>query len=406
MVSCGSGNSKGKQHQKISGDVGEQRDEKREKRIENKENSDVIVGANRFDAYFKLLKDKKIGIVANQTSVVTINNDTIHLVDYLNQQFPHQILRVFAPEHGFRGQADAGELLKNGVDKKTKLPIISLYGKNKKLPLAQLKGIDIMLFDIQDVGVRCYTYISTLHYVMEACATANIKLIVLDRPNPNAHYVDGPMLEKEHKSFVGMHPVPLVYGMTIGEYAQMINGEKWLKNGLKCDLKVVSLDNYTHQTVYNLPIKPSPNLPNAKAVNLYPSLAFFEGTNVSCGRGTEMQFQLFGSPYLPKQYYPFQFTPKPNIGAKNPKYKGKVCNGIDLRTHKNLTMLNLEWLIDAYTLTKDKSKFFNPYFTTLAGTKKLQKQIENHYTYREIRKTWFRDIDKFKRMRSKYLIYE
>lgn len=363
---------------------------------------DIVVGANQYEKYIPLLKDKQIAVVANQTSVI---NETVHLVDYLNTKFPNQLNKVFAPEHGFRGKADAGEHIKNGIDKKTNLPIISLYGKNKKPTKEQLKGIDIVVFDIQDVGVRFYTYISTLHYIMEACAENNIKLIVLDRPNPNAHYIDGPLLEIEHKSFVGMHPVPLVYGMTIGEYAQMINGEKWLKNSIQCDLLVVSLKNYTHQTPYHLSIKPSPNLPNDKSINLYPSLAFFEGTNVSCGRGTEMQFQVFGSPFLPKKYFPFEFTPQPNFGAKYPKHKDKVCNGMDLRNTKQLSRLNLEWLIESFISTTDKKTFFNPFFTKLAGTKKLQQQIESRYTYREIRKDWLRDLASFKKIRSRYLIY-
>ena len=410
LVSCGSRNNTKKKHAILN----------KKSQVNNlSKKKPIVVGANQFSKYFPLLKGKNFAVVANQTSMVDymeksaanshktdIKKEAIHLVDYLKQKFPNQIKTVFAPEHGFRGKADAGEHIKNGMDNKTKLPIISLYGNNKKPKSEQLKGLDVVLFDIQDVGVRFYTYISTLHYVMEACAEANISVIVLDRPNPNAHYVDGPILEKEHQSFVGMHPVPLVYGMTIGEYAQMINGEKWLKNNLSCDLTVISLQNYTHQTLYDLPIKPSPNLPNAKSINLYPSLAFFEGTNVSCGRGTEMQFQIYGSPFLDKKYNTFEFIPHPNFGAKFPKHKDKICYGKDLRNHKNLNMLNLEWLIDAYVSTKDKSKFFNAFFTKLAGTKKLQQQIEQTYTYREIRKDWMHDLETFKKTRSMYLIYE
>lgn len=370
-----------------------------------KKDTSIVYAANQFDSYFPLLKNKKFVVVANQTSVVNINDETIHLIDLLKSKFIG-LAHVFAPEHGFRGKADAGEHIKNGIDQKTNLPIISLYGKNKKPSKEQLSDIDIILFDIQDVGVRFYTYISTLHYVMEACAEQNIPLIVLDRPNPNARYIDGPVLEKEHQSFVGMHPVPLVYGMTIGEYAKMINGEKWLKNGVKCDLKVISLKNYTHNTKYELSIKPSPNLPNTKSINLYPSLAFFEGTNVSCGRGTEMQFQIYGSPYLDKKNNTFQFTPKPNFGSKDPKHNGRLCFGQDLRNTEYLSMLNLEWLIEAYNSTKDKNKFFNSFFVKLAGTEKLQKQIEKGYTYREIRKNWIKDIEKFEKIRSKYLIYK
>ena len=383
------------------------------------EQQPIGIAANQLNQYFPLLKDKNFAVVANQTSMVYYTHkyavresatgtktDTIHLVDLLKLRFAKQIKTVFAPEHGFRGKADAGEYVKNGVDSKTNLPIISLYGNNKKPKPNQLKDIDVVLFDIQDVGVRFYTYISTLHYVMEACAEANIPVIVLDRPNPNAHYVDGPMLELEHKSFVGMHPVPLVYGMTIGEYAQMINGENWLKNNIKCDLTVIPLLNYTHQSPYVLPIKPSPNLPNAKSINLYPSLAFFEGTNVSCGRGTEMQFQIYGSPFLDNKYNSFVFTPMPNFGAKHPKHNGVACFGKDLRNHNNLNALNLDWLIEAYVATADNSIFFNPFFTKLAGTKKLQLQIEQKYTFREIRKDWLRDLDAFKKVRNKYLIYE
>jgi uncharacterized protein YbbC (DUF1343 family) len=397
LVSCGSGKKNQEERNK------KQDSEIKKTKINHQKSKTIIVGANRFDLYSPLLKGKNIAIVANQTSMT---NKNIHLVDYLNKQFPNKIKRVFAPEHGFRGKADAGEHIKNGIDNKTNLPIISLYGKNKKLSGSQLKDIDIVLFDIQDVGVRCYTYISTLHYVMEACAEQNIPLIVLDRPNPNGYYVDGPILEIENKSFIGMHPVPLVYGMTIGEYAQMINGEKWLNNAIQCDLTVIPLQNYTHKTEYILPIKPSPNLPNAKSINLYPSLAFFEGTNVSCGRGTEMQFQIYGSPFLDKKYNPFEFIPKPNFGAKHPKHNGKTCYGQDLRKSKHLEMLNLEWLIEAYTATSDKAAFFNSFFTKLAGTKKLQEQIEKHYTYREIRKDWLKPLSNFKKTRTKYLIYE
>jgi len=419
-VSCGSGLKKTEDRKPKTEDripkIEDGRPKTEEERQENrhselvseshkKKQPSIITGANQLNQYLPLLTNKNYAVVANQTSIIQINDKNIHLVDYLKNH-TNGLKKVFAPEHGFRGKADAGEHVKNGIDAKTGLPIISLYGKNKKPNATQLKNIDVILFDIQDVGVRFYTYISTLHYVMEACAENNILLIVLDRPNPNAHYIDGPILEKEHQSFVGMHPVPLIYGMTIGEYAQMINGEKWLKNGIQCNLKVIALQNYTHQTAYNLPVKPSPNLPNAVAVNLYPSLAFFEGTNVSCGRGTEMQFQVFGSPFLDKKYYPFTFTPQPNSGAKYPKHKGKICYGIDLINHKKLNLLNLEWLIEAYVNTKDKAVFFNPFFTKLAGTKKLQLHIEQGYTYREIRKTWLKGLSKFKLIRQKYLIYE
>jgi uncharacterized protein YbbC (DUF1343 family) len=381
----------------------------------------IIVGANQFEKYFSLLKGNKVGLVANQTSMLVdslttffenpmISSkeeplETYHLVDFL-LGFKIDITTVFAPEHGFRGKADAGELVKDGVDNKTGLPIISLYGKNKKPSPEQLKEIDIMVFDIQDVGARFYTYITTLHYIMEACAENNIPLLILDRPNPNGHYIDGPILETAHKGFVGIHSIPVVHGMTIGEYAQMINGEGWLANGNTCEITVIKIKNYTHQSEYSLPIRPSPNLPNDVAINLYPSLCFFEGTILSAGRGTEMQFQIFGGPNLSSEYYPFTFTPKANEGSKFPKFKNELCYGKDLRATKRLNKLNLEWLIEAYVSSGKKSDFFNPFFTKLAGTTKLQEQIEKGYTYREIRKTWLKDLKKYDVMRTKYLLYE
>ncbi len=292
------------------------------------------------------------------------------------------------------------------MDTKTGVPIVSLYGDNKKPKPEQLKHIDVMVFDIQDVGARFYTYISSLHYVMEACAEAHIPLLILDRPNPNGHYVDGPILEMEHKSFVGMHPIPVVHGMTIGEYATMINGEKWLKNGVSCELKVIPIKNYTHQTAYSLPIKPSPNLPNDTAINLYPSLCFFEGTNVSVGRGTDKQFQVFGSPFLDKTKYTYSFTPQPNEGAKQPPYQNKVCYGMNLSHTKKLNGLDLSYLINAYRATQNKSEFFNSFFTKLAGTKKLQQQIEDGLTETDIKASWQQGLDGFRKVRDKYLIYE
>lgn len=364
----------------------------------------ILTGADQINLYSKIIGKQNFAVVANQTSLIKTANNT-HLVDFLHQKFTKQLKKVFAPEHGFRGKADAGEQVINEIDVKTGLPIISLYGKNKKPKKEQLKDLNLIIFDIQDVGVRFYTYISTLHYVMEACAENKIPLLVLDRPNPNAHYIDGPILEKEEKSFVGMHPVPLVYGMTIGEYAKMINGEKWLKNGLKCHLTVIPVKNYTHKSKYNLPIKPSPNLPNSRAVNLYPSLALFEGTNISCGRGTNKQFQVFGSPFLPKRKFPFSFTPKPNFGAKHPKYEGKVCFGKNLEKAPYQNKLNLKWLIEAYQNTKNKSTFFNPFFKKLAGTTQLQKQIEKGLSEKEIIGSWQKGLHKFKNTRSKYLMY-
>ncbi|WP_299386637.1 DUF1343 domain-containing protein [uncultured Lacinutrix sp.] len=380
-----------------------------------KNNNTLVIGANQTNAYLKLLKGKRVGVVANQTSVVfkneidlsqTDNNDNyIHLVDSLISN-RIDVKKVFAPEHGFRGKADAGEVVKDGIDTKTGLPIISLYGKNKKPSAEQLMDLDIVVFDIQDVGARFYTYISSLHYVMEACAEANIPVVIFDRPNPNGHYVDGPILEKEHKSFVGMHPIPVVHGMTIGEYAQMINGEGWLNNSLKCNLTVIAMKNYNHELTYSLPIKPSPNLPNDIAINLYPSLCFFEGTNVSAGRGTELQFQIYGSPFLPKSE--FEFTPQPNFGSKYPKYKNEVCNGFNLTATQQLKALDLSYLINAYNTTSNKSKFFlsNGFFSKLAGTKKLQKQIEAGESIENIKATWKNGLDRFNIMRAKYLLYK
>ncbi|WP_271855438.1 exo-beta-N-acetylmuramidase NamZ family protein [Patiriisocius marinus] len=372
----------------------------------------IRTGANQFTAYMPLLKGKKVGIVANQTSIVNDSLDYTderrivdnHLVDFI-MEFDNQVVKVFAPEHGFRGKADAGEIVKDGVDVKTGIPIVSLYGKNKKPTPEQLKDIDIMVFDIQDVGARFYTYISSLHYVMEACAEAGIPVIVLDRPNPNGHYIDGPILEREHASFVGMHPIPVVHGMTIGEYAQMINGEGWLKNSVKCDLTVIKMKQYNREMEYSLPIKPSPNLPNDVAINLYPSLCFFEGTIVSAGRGTETQFQVFGAPSLPSKFYNYQYTPQANEGAKHPKFKGETCNGLDLRQTNKLKLLNLEWLIDAYVANGKKKTFFNNFFVKLAGTNKLQEQIEKGYTAREIRKTWLKGLENYNQMRQQYFLY-
>lgn len=366
----------------------------------------LSVAAERFSLYLSLLRGKKVGIIANQGSVVKGKSGQmyVHLVDTL-LSLDVNIVKVFSPEHGFRGKADAGELISDETDAKTGLKIISLYGNNKKPKAEQLKDVDILLFDLQDVGVRFYTYISTLHYVMQAAAEHKIPLIVLDRPNPNAQYIDGPVLQEKYKSFVGMHSVPVVYGMTIGEYALMINGENWLQNKWHCNLKVIENQNYTHNTKYILPVKPSPNLPNAKAVNLYPSLCFFEGTNISCGRGTEMQFQIFGSPDLPATIYPFQFIPQPNEGAKHPLFEGKTCYGLNLENQSDLDFLNLQWLADAYKNYPDKNNFFTNYFDTLAGNSELKNQIILGYSMDDIRKTWQPDLEKFKKIRNKYLLY-
>ena len=362
-------------------------------------NTPIKTGADNYEKYLPLLKDKKVGIVTNQTGILT---NKIHLVDFLLEK-QIAVQTIFAPEHGFRGTADAGEHVVDGKDAKTGLSIISLYGDNKKPKPAQLAEIDIMIFDLQDVGSRFYTYISSLHYVMEACAENGVPLLVLDRPNPNGGIVDGPLLEKEFTSFVGMHPIPLLHGLTIGEYAQMINGEKWLKNSVQCKLTVIPCLDYNRKMEYSLLAKPSPNLPNDQAINLYASLCFFEGTNVSMGRGTEKQFQIYGSPFLTKTN--FSFTPKPNFGAKDPLYNGKECFGEDLTAYPKLKQLELKWLLKAYQNTADKTKFFNPFFTKLAGTKKLQQQIESGISEQKIRESWKRDLESFKKTRKKYLMY-
>ncbi|RMB61106.1 DUF1343 domain-containing protein [Dokdonia sinensis] len=373
--------------------------------------SSIIVGANRIDEYLPLLQNKKVGIVTNQSGLIFKSyphnkENATHIVDSLIAR-DIEVIKIFSPEHGFRGDGDAGEKIKDGKDPKTGLPIISLHGKNRKPSQEQLDGLDIIVFDIQDVGVRFYTYISTLTHVMEATAEKGVPVIVLDRPNPNAHYIDGPTLQKQHSSFLGMHEIPLVYGMTIGEYARMVNGEGWLKDKMQCELTVIPLENWSYQSKYSLPTRPSPNLPNDKSINLYPSLGFFEGTTINAGRGTEMQFQVFGSPHLPKEYYPFTYTPEPNFGSKDPKEKGNLCYGLDLRNEPYLKRVNLEWLVEAYNASNDKVNFFKTDgFTLHAGTTELEKQIKEGYTFREIRKGWFKDIESFKKTRAKYLIYE
>lgn len=375
----------------------------------------VIVGANRTALYLPLLKGKRVGVVANQTSVIfnkstalqktTRNDNYTHLVDSL-LSLNISIKKVFSPEHGFRGKADAGELVEDGIDTKTKLPIVSLHGKNKKPTKAQLEDLDVLIFDIQDVGVRFYTYISTLHYVMEACAEQKIPLIILDRPNPNGHYIDGPTLKSKYSSFLGMHPIPLVHGMTIGEYAKMINGEKWLTTDVACNVTIVPVKHYTHDTFYSLPIRPSPNLPNDQAIALYPSLGLFEGTTINAGRGTEFQFQRYGAPYLNKEVMRFEYTPVPNFGAKHPKHKNTLCYGEDLKATK-VDGMTLKWVISAYKNATDKSKIFNTKnFTTHAGTEVLQQQIEQGLTEAEIKATWQEDLEAYKKIRAKYLIYD
>lgn len=376
----------------------------------------IIPAADRLEMWIAGFQGKNIAIVCNQTSVVrssplTLADGTInttitytHLVDTLISRGVN-VKKVFAPEHGFRGTADAGENIKDGIDKKTGIPIISLYGSNKKPTPEQLEGLDYVFFDIQDVGARFYTYISTLHYVMEACSREDIMVVVLDRPNPNGNIVDGPVLETAHSSFVGMHPIPVLHGMTVGEYAKMINGQNWLEYRLQCGLVVLPIKNYQRDMPYHVPIKPSPNLPNDQSINLYASLCFFEGTNVSVGRGTTTPFQIYGSPFL-KYENGFTFTPKPIEGATNPPHNGALCYGVNLTNHKKLTSLDLQFLIDAYNRTADKKTFFNSFFTKLAGSTKLQQQIESGMTAAQISDTWKKDIETFKTMRAPYLLYK
>ena len=360
--------------------------------------------ADRPELYLKLLKNKNIAVVANQTSLLA---DKTHLVDFLVKN-NIKIKEIFAPEHGFRGNADAGEHVKNGIDTKTGLPIVSLYGDNKKPKAEQLQGVDLILFDIQDVGVRFYTYISTLSYVMEAAAENNIEVIVLDRPNPHDGYTDGPVLKEKWTSFVGLHKVPVVYGLTIGEYGKMVNGEKWLKNGVQAKYTIIPMLNYHKKQRYPISEKPSPNLPNDQSINLYPSLCFFEGTQVSVGRGTDFPFQVFGSPWL--KNHPFKFTPKPNFGAKDPFLNGKICNGEDLRNYPEIKeKLDLSFVINAYkNFDKKSQEFFlkNLWFDTLAGTDELRKQIISGKSEEEIRNSWKQDLQNFEKIRTKYRIYQ
>ncbi|MGW1455105.1 exo-beta-N-acetylmuramidase NamZ family protein [Salegentibacter agarivorans] len=394
ILSCGNQNKKEQSSEEIA--------------INNQDETavkDIILAANRTEAYLPLLKGKKVGIVGNQTSIMKNEaGEFTHVVDSL-LALEVNLVKGFAPEHGFRGTADAGEAVEDGKDAQTGLPVISLYGDNKKPKAAQLEDLDVLIFDLQDVGTRFYTYISSLHYVMEACAENDVQLIVFDRPNPNGHYIDGPILDTEFKSFVGMHPIPTVHGLTMGEYAKMINGEKWLKDGIQCDLEVIEMENYDHSKAYDLPVKPSPNLPNAQAINLYPSLCFFEGTNVNAGRGTDKQFQVFGSPFLDENYFDFTYTPQSKPGAKSPKHLGKECYGRDLSEIARVDQINLEWLIEAYENTANRDEFFNAFFTKLAGTKELQTQIEAGLSAKEIRDSWQQGLENFEVKRKQYLVY-
>ena len=367
----------------------------------------IITGAEQSNDYLPQLKGKKVALLVNQTSVIKKE----HLVDYLLEQ-KINIVKIFAPEHGFRGQADAGEKVKSGVDAKTGLSITSMYGANKRPSKESMQGIDIVVFDIQDVGARFYTYISSMQYMMEACADANVPMVILDRPNPNGFYVDGPVLEPKFKSFVGMQPIPVVHGMTVGEYAKMLNGEGWLAKKAKCKLTIITCKNYTHKTFYHLPIPPSPNLKSTAAIFLYPSLCFFEGTDVSVGRGTNTPFEVWGHPTFKDNG--FSFTPASVEGAKNPPHLGKVCYGANLNLSPTDVLkitknqLNLSFLMNAYSLAQSatKEKFFNDFFEKLAGTASLKAQIINNTSEIEIRNSWKKGIIQFKKIRKKYLLYE
>lgn len=363
------------------------------------------MGAEQMDSVLPLISGKKIAVVANQTSLV----NGVHLVDTLIA-LGVAVQKVFALEHGFRGEVQAGEHIKSGKDPKTGVPIVSLYGNNKKPKAEVLKDVDLIIFDIQDVGARFYTYISSLHYIMESAAENGKTVLVLDRPNPNGFYVDGPVLNMEHKSFVGMHPVPIVHGMTVAEYAQMINGEGWLAGGVQCDLKVVLCSNYDHSVLYELPVKPSPNLVNQAAIYLYPSLCLFEGTFVSVGRGTDFPFQVIGMPdYSPGT---FRFTPRSVAAAKKPPHMDIECKGYDLRDSANNVLktrcINLNWLLTMYTNCPDKKNFFenDGMFTLLAGGKVLREQMETGMGEAEIRKSWEKELTFFKTIRKKYLLYK
>jgi len=360
----------------------------------------IEVGDKQFQEYLPLLTGKRIAIVANQTSVI----DSVHLLDFLLSENIN-VVKVFALEHGFRGNIDRGKSYDSNIDKKTGIPIVSAYGKNRKPKAEQLTDIDIILFDIQDVGVRFYTYISSMHYFMEACAENHKQLIILDRPNPLGFYVDGPVLKPEFKSFVGMHPIPIVHGLTIGELALMINGERWLRNGIRCDLKIVKVKNYKHTDRWHLPVKPSPNLPNDKSVLLYPSLCFFEATEISIGRGTLFPFQVIG--YPDKRFGNFTFIPKDIPGMQiNPVQEGKICYGIDLRSSDD-EQFTLKYLIDFYNKFTDKTKFITRkrWFDLLAGNSKLRNQIMSGMSEESIRKSWQKDLNTYKKIRKKYLLY-
>lgn len=365
----------------------------------------ILTGAQQTAKYLPLLKGKKVGLVINQTAAI----NGILLADTL-KTLGVDVRAIFGPEHGFRGTADAGEKVGNYVDEKTGFPVISLYGAKTAPSAEDLKDIDVLLFDIQDVGVRFYTYTITLARVMQACADYKVPLIVLDRPNPNGNLIDGPILQNKLKSGVGQHPIPISHGLTVGEFAQMVNGEGWLNNGAICKLTVIKNANYQHHLPYSLPIKPSPNLPNMRSIYLYPTLCLFEGTKISQGRGTYFPFQVLGAPSL-KGKYEFNFTPKSIEGmSKNPPYENQVCYGIDFRAASMQKLeaqkqLDISLLIKLYRAYPNKKEFFTPFFNKLAGTEQLMQQIIAGKSEKEIRESWASDLAKYKTMRQKYLLY-
>ena len=363
----------------------------------------IETGAEQTGRYLPLLEGRRVGIMTHHTGTV----GRTHLVDTL-RSLGVDIRVVFAPEHGFRGQADAGESVASYRDRKTGINVVSVYGSTKRPPDSIMQRLDVLLFDIQDVGLRYYTYLSSMHYLMEACAANGKQLIVLDRPNPNGFYVDGPVLEAKHRSFVGMHPIPVVHGMTLGELARMIDGEGWLRDGLRCKLTVIPCRGYTHRSRYRLPTAPSPNLPNMRAVYLYPSLCFFEGTPVSLGRGTDFPFQAYGHPELQGD---FSFTPRSNAGAKNPPLKDKLCHGVDLRTSPSDERIwerevDLGYVIDCYRQLNLGEKFFTPMFDRLTGTDYVRQMILQGAGADRIKASWADDVERFKQTRKPYLLYE
>jgi uncharacterized protein YbbC (DUF1343 family) len=370
-----------------------------DKAVHVPEPAPLMTGAEQLDLIVGKVKGKNVALVVNYTATV----GKTHLADTL-KSLGVSLKKIMSPEHGFRGDAAAGEHVKDGIDPKTGLSVVSLYGKDRKPTAAQLADVDVVIFDIQDIGVRFFTYLGTLHYLMEACAENGKKVIVLDRPNPNASYIDGPIMQAEFKTFIGMHPVPVVHGLTVGEYAQMINGEGWLDGKKKCELEVVTMKNWKHSDEYILPLKPSPNLPTQQAILLYPSICFFEGTALSLGRGTQIPFQIIGHPDL--KTLPFEFTPVDIPGmAIDPPLENKLCHGLDLRNVPAPKKVDLHYLIDMYNLFPDKEKFFVAHFARWAGTEDLARQIKQGMTEDQIRATWKKDLDAYRVKRQQYLLY-